>query len=276
MPIRKLVCAFLLLVPVSALAQAKRKLTLDDFFNYVSFRSLEMSPDGKSVVIATDEADWDQQIFRTDLWLYDVNGGSLIQLTQSGHDSDPKWSPNGKWIAFLSERKSSRQKSDDSDSDSKDETAQLYVISPYGGEPTQLTQGEEEVHTFAWSSDSKTIYYATRQPWTKAQKDIYKQEWKDVIQYRTAERGDALFALDLDTAFAHHANAPAKLEKKEGQPEQQPDVTPGSKQIATLPLRIDSLITSPDGSKVAFISNAINQRQEKYDDVEIYVVDLHS
>jgi dipeptidyl aminopeptidase/acylaminoacyl peptidase len=277
MPIRNLVCAFLLLVSAfSTLAQNKPKLTLNDFFNAVSFRSIEISPDGNSVVIASDRADWDQQIFRSDLWLYDVNGESLIQLTQSGHDSEPKWSPDGKWIAFLSERKSSAQKSDDSDSDSKDETAQVYLISPHGGEAIQLTQGEEEVHTFAWSSDSQAIYYATRQPWTKAQKDTYKQEWKDVIQYRTAERGDALFALDLHTAFEHHTNAPAKIEKREGQPEQQPDLTPGSKQIATVPLRIDTLITSPDGSRLAYVSNAINQRQEKYDDVEIYVVDLRS
>jgi dipeptidyl aminopeptidase/acylaminoacyl peptidase len=271
----KLFCALLLFVPaLLSRAQNKPKLTLDDFFNSVSFRSVEISPDGNSVAIVTDRADWDQQIFRSDLWLYDTNSASLIQLTQSGHDSEPKWSPDGKWVAFLSERKSSTQKSDDSDSDSKDETAQVYLISPRGGEAIQLTQGEEEVHTFAWSADSKMIYYATRQPWTKAQKDSYKEQWKDVIQYRTAERGDALFALDLETALARHTNAAATIEKKEGQPEQQPDLTPGSRQIATTPLRIDTLITSPDGSKLAFVSNAINQRQEKYEDVEIYVVDV--
>ena len=41
-----------------------------------------------------------------------------------------------------------------------------------------------------------------------------------------------------------------------------------------MPLRIENLITSPDGTKLAFISNAINQRQEKSEDVEIYSVDL--
>jgi hypothetical protein len=48
----------------------KPKLTLDEFFNGVSFRSVEVSPDGNSVVIATERPDWDQQIFRGDLWLY--------------------------------------------------------------------------------------------------------------------------------------------------------------------------------------------------------------
>jgi len=279
MQIRKAVrvVAIQLSCALTLLAQSKPKLTLDNFFNSVSFRSVELSPDGNSLVIATDRADWDQQIFRTDLWLYRDDSKTLIQLTQSGHDSDPKWSPDGKWIAFLSERKSASGKGDDSDSDadsdSKNDASQIYLISPYGGEAFAITQGEEDVHTFSWSADSQTIYYATRQPWNKTQKDDYKQQWKDVVQYRTAERGDTIFALEVPTALARHAAEPAKVEKKEGEPEKQPDLTPGAHTIATMPLRVDDFVTSPDGTKLAFITNAINERQEKYEDVEIYVVD---
>src|SRR5450631_170347 len=278
--------AFVVLIVVSCalavMAQNKPKLTLDEFFNSVSFPALEISPDGNSVVIVTERADWDQQIFRTDLWLYHDDGksgssiGNLIQLTQSGHDSEPKWSPDGRWIAFLSERKLSTAKGgdSDSDSDSKDETAQVYLISPGGGEAFPVTEGEEEVHTFSWSADSQTIYFATRQPWTKTQKDAYKKEWKDVVQYRTAERGDTIFALDLAAALARHAAEPAKVEKKDADSDKEPDLTPGTRAIATSPLRVDGLVTSPDGRKLAFVSNAVNQRQEKYEDIEIYTVDL--
>ncbi|HYM78403.1 MAG TPA: S9 family peptidase [Candidatus Dormibacteraeota bacterium] len=261
-----------------ASAQSKPKLTLDEFFNSVGFTAIEMSPDGGSIVIATERADWDQQIFRSDLWLYQDDGkaGSLIQLTQSGHDSDPKWSPDGKWIAFLSERKTSAGKSEDADadSDSKEEVSQIYLISPHGGEAFAVTQGEEDVHTFSWSADSQKIYFATRQPWTKTQKEEYKKHWKDVVQYRTAERGDTVFSLDVTSALARHAAEPAKVEKKVGEPEKEPDVTPGTQAIATSPLRVENLVTSPDGTKLAFTSNAINQRQEKYEDVEIYVLDV--
>src|SRR5579864_1873253 len=189
--------------------KAKPKLILDEFFNSVSFPALEISPDGNSVVIVTERADWDQKIFRKDLWLYrdDAKGGALIQLTQSGHDSGPKWSPDGRWIAFLSERKTSAEKGGDSDSDSDakdDEASQLYLISPNGGEAFAVTEGEEGVHAFCWSADSQTIYFATRQPWSRQQKDEYKEEWKDVVQYRTAERGDTIFALDLGSALARH------------------------------------------------------------------------
>jgi dipeptidyl aminopeptidase/acylaminoacyl peptidase len=233
------VAAILTSAVVSVLAQTspttKPKLTLDEYFNCVNFPALEVSPDGNSVIIAVERADWDQQIFRSDLWLWhdDGRGGSLVQLTQSGHDSEPKWSPDGKWIAFLSERKASSEKSDsdsDSDSDPKDEaTAQVYLISPNGGEAFPITQGDEEVHTFAWSADSRTIYYATRQPWTKTQKDDYKKNWKDVVQYRTAERGDAIFALDLAAALTRHAAAPATSESDSDKD----DLTPGARPIST-------------------------------------------
>jgi len=259
---------------LSILAQNKPKLTLDDFFNAVSFRSLELSPDGHSILIVTDRADWDQQIFRSDLWLYRDDRKTLIQLTQSGHDSDPKWSPDGNWIAFLSERKNPVEKNEDADSGSKDEVSQIYLISPTGGEAFPITKGEEEVHTFSWSSDSQTIYYATRQAWTKDQKDQYKQQWKDVVQYRSAERGDAIFALNVEEAIARSLAAAGEVEKKEGEPQKQPDLTPGARTLATMPLRVDDLVTSPDGTKLAILTNAINQRQEKYEDVEIYVLEV--
>src|SRR5208283_4174033 len=110
------------------------------------------------------------------------------QLTQSGHEVDPQWSPDGRWIAFRSERKSSAERYSaaitESDKD-EEEVSQLYVISPTGGEAIQLTQGQEDVHTFSWSADSRTLYFSTRHPWTKAQRDEYKKQWKDVEQYRT-------------------------------------------------------------------------------------------
>ncbi len=156
----------------------------------------------------------------------------------------------------------------------KGEPAQVYLISPIGGEAFPVTEGEEEVHTFSWSADSQTIYFATRHPWSKKQKDDYKKEWKDVVQYRTAERGDTIFSLDLSAALARHAAAPTKTKERGRDADKEPDVTPGARAIATTPMRVDSLITSPDGRKLAFVSNAINQRQEKYEDVEIYTVNV--
>jgi len=275
--------AAVLIISTLTLADTKPKLSIDEFFNAVSFPNIALSPDGNSVVIVAERADWDQQIFRHDLWLYRDNEKAtpLTQLTQSGHDTEPQWSPDGRWIAFLSDRKPAAEKnSDDSDKgkstnkakakDKDDEVSQIYLISPNGGEAFPVTQGEEEVHAFSWSSDSHTLYFSTRNPWTKTQKDDYRKEWKDVRQYRTAERGDTLFALDVVQALTRHDAGPANVEKDTDKE----DITPGASAIATIPLRIKELITSPDGFRLAFVSDAINQRQEKYEDVEIYLCGL--
>src|SRR6516164_7802152 len=73
----------------------KPVLTLDEFFNSVDIAALEISPDGRAVVVETTRADWEQNRFRSDLWLYrDEAGGLLLQLTQAGHDRGPQWSPD--------------------------------------------------------------------------------------------------------------------------------------------------------------------------------------
>ncbi len=275
-PSKAVLLVFSLLSVRITFAENKPKLTLDEFFNSVSFSSIKLSPDGNAVVIGTERADWDRQIFSKDLWLYrgDTASGSLIQLTQSGHDTDPQWSPDGKWIAFLSDRKTESDATDESevDSDKKDEgVGQIYLIDPNGGEAFAVTRGAEEVHAFTWSADSKTLYFATRDPWTKAQKDDYRKQWKDVVQYRTAERGDTIFALDVGAATADHAAAPMNVESKA---ERESDTTPGTRAIAISPLRVEELVTSPDGNKMALMANPINKREEKFEDYEIYVVDL--
>ena len=263
----------LVLTASGARAEAKPKLTLDEFFNAVSFPSVEISPDGTSVVIATERADWNQQIYRQDLWLYRRQGGSLMQLTESGHDTAPKWSPDGRWLAFLSDRKAG-EKQEDSDADeSNQDINQIYLISPEGGEAFAITRGAEEVHALAWSADSKALYFATRNPWSKSQKDEYRKQWKDVVEYRTAERGDTIFRLDLAVALENHT---ARAQTEESKPEKESDLTPGALSIAVSPFRVTELVASPDGTKLALMTAAINKRQEKFDDFEIYALDLNA
>lgn len=277
MRIHKLLALALVAVLTSVRAHAadKPKLTLDEFFNSVDFTAVKLSPDGHSMVIGTDRADWDKNIFRDDLWLYRDNGPggeSLTQLTQSGHDSAPQWSPDGRWIAFLSERKDTP--SDDSGEGSGDknkEVTQLYLISAAGGEAFPVTEGEEKVHAFAWAPDSRSLYFATRTPWTKAQKDAYKKEWKDVEQYRAAERGDMIFSIEVEAAIARRASAGAKPSDDS---DTASDATPGSHALANTPWRVGQLVASPDGHKLGFLGGPISEREEKVGEFEIYSIDL--
>ncbi len=263
---------------------AKPKLTFDEFFNSVSFTAVKVSPDGNSVVIGTEKADWDEQIFRRELWLYRAaGGGSLVQLTVSGHDSSPQWSPDGQWIAFLSARKVGEGKGgeagdandndNDKEKDKDKDLAQLFLISPSGGEAFAITSGGEAVHAFAWSSDSKAIIFATRQPWTKQQDDDHKKEWKDVILYRGDERGDALFRINLEEALARHT---ALGSKEIPEAEKDSHVTPGAVALARTPLKVDQISISHDGNRLAFLTSPASERQEKTDDIELYLVNLAS
>ncbi len=275
----------------------KPKLTLDEFFNYVGFNELKLSPDGRSLVIATDRADWNQNIFREDLWLYredDRGAGTLAQFTYSGHDSKPQWSRDGRWIAFLSERPSAKGKdfgddkskggghddgNNDRNKDGKEKAgnkdgriAQLYVISSGGGEAFPVTEGDEDVHAFAWSSDSATLYFATRTPWTKAQKDAYEKEWKDVLQYRVAERGDQVFRVSLAEVVARRAADGSQ----HSDPDKASDATPGAQLLGSTPWRIQQFATAPDGRRIAFVTESVSQRSEKVGESEIYSLDVSS
>src|SRR6202158_3632335 len=256
---------------------AKPKLTLEEFFNSVSFPSVKVSPDGNSVVVEAERADWEQQIFRKELWLYRTaaSGGSLVQLTQSGHDSSPQWSPDGQWIAFLSERKVADGKDADAgDAKEKEkDVAQLFLISPSGGEAFAITSGEDEVHAFAWSGDSKAIDFATRQPWTKQQNDDHKKDWKDVIRYRGDERGDTIFRITLDEALSRHA-ALGSNSKELSEAEKDSGATPGAVAIARTPLRVGQISISHDSTRLAFVTSSVSERQEKVEDIELYLVHL--
>jgi dipeptidyl aminopeptidase/acylaminoacyl peptidase len=275
MTTRNLRLFFLLAVSLLASAQAadKPKLTLDEFFNSVDITGVKLSPDGQSVVISTDRADWEQSIFRDDLWLYrddQRGGGSLTQLTQSGYDSQPQWSPDGRWIAFLSARGAAKGGRSCEEASVSDEIPQLYLISPAGGEAFPVTQGEEKVHAFAWSADSSALYFATRTPWTKAQKDAYEKEWKDVCQYRAVERGDQVFRVTVADAIARQAGAGSTAPD----PEKISDATPGARVLANTPWRISQMAVSPDGRRLAFVTESVSERNEGVEEFEIYSIDL--
>ena len=258
---------------------SKPRITLDEFFNAVDFSKVALSPDGHMVAIATGRADWDNERFRQDLWLWRDSDRMLIPLTQSGHDSDPKWSPDGGWIAFLSDRNGESDNPDKSDDDKKGVT-HLYLIPVGGGEAFPVTRGAEDVHSFAWSPDSKTLYFATRTPWTKKQKDDYKEQWKDVIRYREQERGDVFSRIGVAEALkrqiemgAQETKKSAKDKKKKKDEDEETGETPGAQAVVTSPYRVKSMAISPDGSQVAYSTDSVSQRFEGLKEVEIYVAD---
>ncbi|MGB7463525.1 MAG: S9 family peptidase [Candidatus Acidiferrum sp.] len=129
-----------------AQAPAKHPLAFDDLIKLHRISAPEVSPDGKWVAYGISTPDMETNRGVGNIWLVGTSGGDAIQLTQSGKDSAPSWSPDGKTLAFLSER---------------DGTSQVYVISMEGGEAKKLTTLSTGADLFKWSPDGKSIAFTS-------------------------------------------------------------------------------------------------------------------
>ena len=125
---------------------AKHPLAFDDLIKLHRIAAPEVSPDGKWVAYGVSTPDMEANRGVSNIWLVSTSGGDAIQLTQSGKDSAPSWSPDGKTLAFLSGR---------------DGTSQVYVISMEGGEAKKLTTLSTGADLFKWSPDGKSIAFTS-------------------------------------------------------------------------------------------------------------------
>jgi dipeptidyl aminopeptidase/acylaminoacyl peptidase len=116
----------------------------------------QASPDGKRVVYTVNEAVMtaDKSEFVSQIWLANIATKQNTQLTFGEKSStNPKWSPDGNWIAFTSNRKDNRN--------------QLYLLSMNGGEAEPLTDGKSGVANFEWSPDGRSIAFTMTDPKTE-------------------------------------------------------------------------------------------------------------
>ena len=110
--------------------------------------SPRISPDWKRVVYTVNDAVMtaDKSEFVTQIWMASADGKENYQITFNDKSSaNPKWSPDGNWIAFTSNRKDNRNN--------------LYILRVSGGEAEQITDLKSSVSDFEWSPDGKWIAY---------------------------------------------------------------------------------------------------------------------
>ena len=267
-------------------AQAtKPAITLDEFLNTTEITEAHLSPDGAGAVIATENPDWKASNFRHDLWLWTAQAG-LRPLTHSGSEENAQWSPDGKWIAFVSDRALSGEAADEGGEPKSDDAKadRLWIIPVAGGEALPLYREKLDVHAYAWSADGAALYYSTTTPLTHEQEDAQKAEWKDVIRWREQHRGDVLVKQALAPALAEaiKVEGPAKAtaetkatESKNGEkkPEDSAATLPsGAEIVAKNAVSITEIAPSPNGKSVAFVTGPVHRRIENPKDYEMFLV----
>jgi dipeptidyl aminopeptidase/acylaminoacyl peptidase len=253
-----------LLVAQPSPGQSLRTPTLVESLSRSTIRSPAIAPDGGSIAYLKRQTDWKGNEFIWQLWLADVAGGKSTQLTR-GHKSvsAAQWSPDGRWLAFITERDSTAieaspdakegGKDDGADAD-KPASAQIWLIGPRGGEAWTLTRSAADVTEFHWSRDGRKILFTAKLAPSKAAK-ARKEKYSDydVVEkdFNTAQ----LWSVDVDAA-----------EKNAG---------PLSAQQLTsdLHLSVKSFAISPDSKKVAF-SATHNPQLAFLQDEDIYLLNL--
>jgi len=142
-------------------AAPAKALAPEALLNLRRLSSLDFSTDGTRVAfVVTEPAKGDQR--SSHIWLFDISSGSFRQLTYSAKsESSPKWSPDGKSLAFLSNR---------------DANQQIYVLSMSGGESVPLTKGKRNINRFEWSLDGKTIAFLAPDSKSEAEEKKRKRQ----------------------------------------------------------------------------------------------------
>jgi dipeptidyl aminopeptidase/acylaminoacyl peptidase len=213
------------------LSAQKRAITIDDFLALRSVGNPQLSPDGKWVAYTVTELSLKDNRGTTRIWLADLASGSSRQLTTGpGSDRQPRWSPDGRTLAFVSTRESG---------------AQLWVLPVAGGEARRVTSLPDGVFDPLWLPDGTGLVVTSDIKWP-AEQEIDRRHgeyptdarlwtgllWRHWDDWRAGKR-QHLFVVTL-------ADGRAK------------DITPLDRDVPTIATGGDGDVSvSPDGKEIA-------------------------
>ena len=222
-----------LLAAAAVFAQpARHPLTLDDLARFRDVRDPQCSPDGQWVAYTVTTTDEKEDKHDTDVWMAAIDGKHDLRLTSSPeNETNPRWSPDGKYLAFLSSRPG------------KAKGNQVWLLDRAGGEATQLTDVKGRLQSYEWSPDSRRLALVIGDPDPEADaaegakpkppKPIVIDRYhfkQDGAGYVLSGRHSYIYLFDI---------ASRKLDR----------LTGGPKNDESSP------VWSPDGARIAFVSN---------------------
>jgi dipeptidyl aminopeptidase/acylaminoacyl peptidase len=215
-----------------AIAQELKNPSFEEVISLQSVYNAVISPDGKHVVFVFTSTDWKDNRYDRQLWL-SKNGEEPFQLTNNlkNNSNNPKWSPDGKWISFISNR---------------DDKNQLHVIRVAGGEAFQITNSETGISNYEWSPDGSQIAFTQ----SEDKSDIDDKRKKKYGSYAVDDEEYSLrqlFVMDFDEAELNRKLNPQQLEDSVFKASQKPTLL-----MDSVDFTIGNFKWSPDGEMIAF------------------------
>jgi dipeptidyl aminopeptidase/acylaminoacyl peptidase len=248
-----LVLAVTAATPVVSAQPPRRAITLDDLAKVRSVGDPQRSPDGKWVAYTVGTIDAEKDKRDTDIWMVSWDGNEQIQLTFSpDSESSPRWSPDGRYLSFLASRGTEEEKK---------KGAQVWLLDRKGGEAQQLTDIKGGVADYVWSPDSTRLALIVN-PVDPDDEPEKLEGWKRkteppivIDRYHFKEDREGY----LKRLYAHLWVFDVAAKKAEA-------LTSGS-------FNDESPAWSPDGTRIAFVSNRSLPDPDRTDDSNIFVVD---
>ncbi len=252
------VCAALALATVSLssspAAQGKRPLKVDDIFALKTVGDPQISPDGAWVAYTVSQMDAKKDDSDTDIYMAPLAGGAAVRLTTSAQsETSPRWSPDGRYLAFLSGR-------DASSGSGPGGKTQVWLLDRRGGEAQKLTDYKASVSTLAWSPDSARLVLVVsdvdpddQAPGDKEKRD--SQAPKPIVVTRLQFKRDGTGYLNDLRRHIYVFDVKTKT----------------SEQITAGRYDDGAPVWSPDGQWVAFTSNRTENADANFND-DIFIV----
>lgn len=244
--------------------------TFEEMISLRSVGSPIVSPDGKSIAFSVRTTDWAKNRYDREVWLV-RDGERPFQLTRTknGSSSMPKWSPDGRWIAFLADRGENRQ---------------IYLIRPNGGEAQKITAVKGGIDSYAWFPSGKKILFAKTDEISQSMKDREKRFGRFAVE--DAEyRFTRLWTIDVTPDLWPSPEEVPCYESKESSCSESTNTAKTQKKCVSLPegkqlmkgadFTVTDYALSPDGKKVAF-SHQVNPLRISYTTSDISILDMES